>query len=100
LVYAVIHGYAIPIVDLAGDQSRQVIVDREEGQYLGHPTTVLMGDRRTIFAVYPKGHAAGALVLKRSDDGGLHWSDRLPVPGELEYLEESSRNRVPVRSGG
>src|SRR5687767_9971284 len=33
-------GYSIPTIDLAGETNRQVIVDREPGQYLGHPTTV------------------------------------------------------------
>jgi hypothetical protein len=58
-----------------------VVVDREEGQYLGHVTTVLLEDGRTMLAVYPKGHGKGAIVLKRSSDGGRTWSARLPTPG-------------------
>ncbi len=73
-------GYTIPTIDLAGQTHRQVIVDREPGQYLGHPTTVLLEDHRTMIAVYPKGHGRGAIVMKRSDDAGLTWSDRLPTP--------------------
>ena len=73
-------GYTIPVVDLDADASRQVIVDREPGQYLGHPTTVLLEDGRTIICVYPKGHGRGAIVMKRSTDGGLSWSERLPTP--------------------
>ena len=73
-------GYSIPQVDLAGQSHRQVVVDREEGQYLGHPTTVLMGNGKTIWCVYPRGHGRGAIVLKRSDDGGLSWSERLDTP--------------------
>jgi len=73
-------GYAIPLIDLAHEGHRQVIVDKEQGQYLGHPTTVLLEDNRTIIAVYPKGHGRGAIVMKKSTDGGLTWSDRLPVP--------------------
>jgi hypothetical protein len=75
-------GYTIPILDLAGQIQRQIVVDREPGQYLGHPTTVLLNDNRSILAVYPKGHGAGGIVMKRSDDGGLTWSDRLPVPDD------------------
>ncbi|OPY88990.1 MAG: BNR/Asp-box repeat protein [Smithella sp. PtaU1.Bin162] len=67
-------------IDFSSDQSRRVVVDKEKGQYLGHPTTVMLADQRTIYAVYPKGHAIGELVLKRSDDGGLTWSERLPTP--------------------
>jgi len=70
----------IPIIDLNGETFRQVVVDREKGQYLGHPTTVLLEDGKTILAVYPKGHGKGAIVYKRSIDGGLTWSNRLPTP--------------------
>lgn len=73
-------GYSIPLLDLAHETWRQVIVDREPGQYLGHPTTVLLEDGRTILCVYPKGHGKGPIVLKRSTDGGLTWGARLPVP--------------------
>ena len=43
-------GYTIPIVDLGADSDRRVIIDREPGQYLGHPTTVrlLCFCRRTL----------------------------------------------------
>jgi len=70
----------VTLIDLADQQHRQVVVDREPGQYLGHPTTVLLEDGKTMYCVYPKGHGRGALVLKRSDDAGLTWSDRLPIP--------------------
>jgi hypothetical protein len=73
-------GYSIPLIDLSGDTARQVVVDREAGQYLGHPTTVLLEDGKTILCVYPKGHGKGAIVYKRSTDGGKTWSDRLPTP--------------------
>ncbi|MYH23592.1 MAG: transporter substrate-binding domain-containing protein [Holophagales bacterium] len=67
-------------VDWAGETHRQVVVDREAGQYLGHPTTVLLSDERSILTVYPKGHGAGPIVMKRSEDGGLTWGERLPTP--------------------
>ncbi len=70
----------IPVIDLNDETFRQVVVDRENGQYLGHPTTVLLEDGLTMLAVYPKGHGKGAIVYKRSTDGGLTWSDRLPTP--------------------
>ena len=73
-------GYTIPTIDLAGQKHRQTIVDREDGQYLGHPTTVLLEDGKTMICVYPKGHGRGALVMKRSTDGGRTWSRRLPTP--------------------
>ena len=81
-------GYSIPLIDLAGETARQVVVDREPGQYLGHPTTVLLEDGRTMLCVYPQGHGRGAIVMKRSDDGGLTWSDRLPVPASWATSRE------------
>jgi hypothetical protein len=70
----------IRCIDLDGETHRQVVVDREPGQYLGHPTTVLLEDGRTVLVVYPKGHGRGPIVMKRSTDGGTSWSGRLPVP--------------------
>lgn len=81
-------GYSIPLIDLAGEQERQVIVDREAGQYLGHPTTVLLEDGRTMLCVYPKGHGRGAIVYKRSDDAGRTWSERMPTPESWETSQE------------
>lgn len=71
---------SIPIIDLNEETTRQVVVDREEGQYLGHPTTVLLEDGKTILIVYPKGHGRGEIVYKRSTDGGVTWSERLKTP--------------------
>lgn len=70
----------IPAVDLDVDEISQLVVDREEGQYLGHISTILLEDGKTILASYPKGHGRGPAILKRSEDGGKTWSDRLPVP--------------------
>jgi hypothetical protein len=67
-------------IDLNDQVDRQVVVDREAGQYLGHPTTCLLEDGKTLLCVYPKGHGRGAIVYKRSTDGGLTWSKRLATP--------------------
>ncbi len=75
-------------IDLNDQQHRQVVVDREPGQYLGHPTTCLLEDGKTILCVYPKGHGRGAIVYKRSDDGGLTWSERLPTPASWATSKE------------
>lgn len=93
-------GYSIPVLDLHAETQRQVIVDREPGQYLGHPTTVLLEDKKTILAVYPKGHGKGAIILKRSRDGGRTWSERLPTPASWETsLETPTIHRVIDRAG-
>lgn len=82
-------GYSIPFIDLAPEAQRQVLVDREPGQYLGHPTTVLLEDNRTFLVVYPKGHGRGPIVMKRSTDGGKTWSGRLPVPQNWATSQET-----------
>ncbi|MGI9455291.1 MAG: sialidase family protein [Aeoliella sp.] len=79
----------IPAVDLAQQRHRQVVVDREAGQYLGHPTTVLLEDNKTIITVYPKGHGRGAIVMKRSNDAGLTWSKRLATPESWTTSKET-----------
>ena len=72
--------FSIPTIELDDRTDLQTIVDQENGIYLGHPTTVLLENGNTILAVYPKGHGKGEIILKRSEDGGKTWSDRLPVP--------------------
>ena len=93
-------GYTIPTVDISAEKNRQVVVDREPGQYLGHPTTVLLEDGRTMLIVYPKGHGRGAIVYKRSTDGGRTWSARLPTPKSWETsLEVPTLHRVVDATG-
>ncbi|MEZ6071045.1 MAG: sialidase family protein [Pirellulales bacterium] len=91
---------AVTLLDLDDQTDRQVVVDREPGQYLGHPTTALLEDGRTLLCVYPKGHGRGAIVYKRSDDGGLTWSDRLPTPASwATSLEVPTLHRVVDAAG-
>jgi len=93
-------GYSIPTIDLDDLADKQVVVDREAGQYLGHPTTVLLEDDRTMICVYPKGHGKGGIVMKRSDDAGLTWSDRLSVPDNWSTSKETPTiHRVFDRDG-
>ena len=92
--------FSLPTVDLNDQAERQVVVDRQPGQYLGHPTTVLLEDGKTILCVYPKGHGKGAIVYKKSEDGGKTWSARLPTPKSWETsLETPTIHRVVDAAG-
>ena len=102
-------GYTIPTLDIDGWKDHQVVVDREPGQYLGHPTTVLLEDGKTILTVYPKGHGRGPIQYKKSTDGGKSWSDRLPTPpnwvtsGETptihRVIDAAGKKRLVIFSG-
>jgi hypothetical protein len=66
----------------------RLLLIQQQGQYLGQPTTVLLDDGKTILVVYPMGHGSGQIALKKSTDGGLSWSKRLPVPDNWSTSKE------------
>ncbi|MFM8399796.1 MAG: sialidase family protein, partial [Pirellula sp.] len=72
----------------------------QPGQYLGHPTTLLLEDGHTILCVYPKGHGKGAILYKRSTDGGKTWSDHLPTPKSWETSKETPTIHRVVTADG
>ena len=76
-------------VDLNGRTDLQVVVDREDGQYLGHPTTLLLPNGKSILCVYPRGHGSGQILYKRSDDAGKTWSERLATPSSWATSKET-----------
>ncbi len=92
--------FTIPVFDLNEDSGRQTVVDREPGQYLGHPTTLLLEDGRTILCVYPKGHGKGPIQFQRSTDGGRTWSGRLPTPKTWETSKETPTLHRVVDAAG
>ncbi len=80
-------------VDISADTDRQVIVARgTQRDWQGHPNTLLLPDGRTMFCVWQSRHdgtdrhGAPNGSIKRSDDGGLTWSDLLCVPGNWSTL--------------
>ena len=39
--------YSLPFIDFDQAAEKHIVIDKEPGQYLGHPTTVLMEDGQT-----------------------------------------------------
>ena len=66
-------GYTIPLIDLAGQKDRQVIVDREKGQYLGHPSTVLLEDGKTMIPLQAFGLQAMSIGFLIDPDTPMVW---------------------------
>src|SRR5262245_21324638 len=70
-----------PTIDLSQDVKRQVVVAQgTDSIYQGHVTTVLLPNGKSILAVWTIEHAGFCGPMKRSDDGGVTWSNLLPVP--------------------
>lgn len=100
----------LPFIDLSGETGRHVVIARgTEEIYQGHPTTVLMPDGHTMFAVWSLGHGGPAGPMARSDDGGLTWTrldDRLPAgyaqhrncPSIYRLTDQAGRERLWVFS--
>ncbi|MBX3097798.1 MAG: exo-alpha-sialidase, partial [Fimbriimonadaceae bacterium] len=84
-------------VDLSQRTEIQRVIDREPGQYLGHVSSSMLSDGKTVFIAYPRGHGKGPIVLRRSDDGGLTWTNPLPVPENWATSQETPTiHRVSV----
>lgn len=69
--------------------------------YQGHPTTLLMPDGKTIYAVWCVNHGGAAGPMARSRNGGLTWDrldDRLP-PGFSTHQNCPSIYRLVDSSG-
>ena len=74
-------GLRIPLIDISEETERHVFVARgTESVYHCAPTTVLLPDDKTLYAVWTYEHAGQCGPLSRSTDGGLTWSELLPVP--------------------
>ena len=103
-------GPDLPLVDLSSDTARHVIIAAGTGDtYQGHPTTLLLPDRKTMFAVWSLGHGGPAGPMARSDDAGLTWTrldDRLPAnyrnhrncPSIYRLVDPAGRERIWVFS--
>jgi sialidase-1 len=67
--------HSLPLVDISDQIGRHVVIAQgTESTYQGHPTTLLMPDAKTMFAVWSINHGGPAGPMARSDDGGLTWT--------------------------
>ncbi len=84
----------IPTVDISGvtipsDLERHVVIASGDGEDdWQHPHILLMPDGKTMFAVWTYDHGRPCGPIKRSDDGGLTWSDFLDVPDNWSTVRD------------
>ncbi|MEY3911202.1 MAG: hypothetical protein RJA37_1261 [Verrucomicrobiota bacterium] len=82
------HLRKLPRIDLSEKVQRTVLAQgmKEDGKhspegYWAHPTTTMLADGKTLFAVWTYYHGGHAGPMARSDDGGVTWTridDSLP----------------------
>lgn len=92
-----LHEIRIPTIDVSSEIDRQAVVAQgTESDWQGHPHTVLLPNGKTVFCAWQARegaaakhgglgaqtqlHGTGSPFLKRSDDGGRTWSERIQVP--------------------
>ena len=92
----------IPFVDLSQQADRHVVVAQGTSTtYQGHPTTLLMPDKKTMFCVWSRNHGGPAGPMARSDDAGLTWKridDQMP-PGFKKHVNCPSIYRMVDSAG-
>jgi len=88
--------FSIPQVDLMKEDKPFTTVERRK-TYLGHPSTVLFRDGKTLLVAYPDGHGRGNLIFRRSADAGQTWV-ALPPSGQ-RVMETPVLYRLDLPAG-
>jgi len=73
-------GFSIPQIDLNKRTDLQIVISKDPKIYMGHPSSVLLDDGKTMVMMYLNQHGRGKMMWQRSTDGGKTWSKRLPLP--------------------
>lgn len=101
----------LPFVDISKQTRRQVVIAAGTNEiYQGHPTTMLMPDGKTMYAVWTIGHGGPCGPTARSDDAGLTWTridDKMPAayhkhhncPSIYRLVDPQGKARLWVFSG-
>jgi hypothetical protein len=75
LCFARAEGPDLPLLDISDQTDRHVVIAAgTEEVYQGHPTTLLMPDGKTLYAVWCINHGGAAGPMARSSDGGKTWA--------------------------
>lgn len=92
-VTTIMNNITIPTIDISPETGCQVVIAQgTQTQWHGHSSTLLLPDGKTMFCAWAARfdglgkHGAPGGMLKRSDDGGLTWSDQLDVPGNWREI--------------
>lgn len=71
----------IPTIDISDWTDHQIVIEPGTPEIRqGHPNSILLPDGKTMYVIWTIGHGGPCGQLKRSDDGGLTWTDKLDVP--------------------
>ncbi len=95
-------GFSIPQIDLTDRTDLQTVISKHPVTYMGHPSSVLLDDHKTMVMVYLDKHGRGNLMWRRSTDAGKTWSEDLPLPegwgGKLmiDGVEHAQFLEVPI----
>jgi len=101
--------FSTPVIDLDPYTDLQTIIDKQPQTYLGHPSSILLEDGKSILCIYPRGHGIGPILMKKSPDKGKTWSDRLLVPESwwhsreiptfFRLKDQNGKNRIFIFGG-
>jgi len=73
----------LPLIDISQETYRHIVIaEGTEDIYQGHPTTLLMPDKQTMYCVWSVGHGGPAGPMAVSRNGGITWKrldDKLPA---------------------